>query len=34
MWPTAQHELIPHFDRYYTEDEQRLIYEKLKDKFA
>jgi len=34
MWPTAQHELIPHFDRYYTEDEQRLIYEKLKEKFA
>jgi hypothetical protein len=34
MWPTAEHELIPHFDRYYTEEEQRLIYEKLKEKFA
>jgi hypothetical protein len=34
MWPTAQHELVPHFDRYYTEEEQRLIYEKLKGKFA
>ena len=33
MWPTAQHELIPHFDRYYTEEEQQLIYEKLKSKF-
>jgi hypothetical protein len=34
MWPTAQHELIPHIDSYYTEDEQRLIYEKLREKFA
>lgn len=34
MWPTAQHELIPHIDSYYTEEEQRLIYEKLREKFA
>lgn len=33
MWPTAEHELIPHIDRYYTEEEQRLLYEKLKTKF-
>ena len=30
MWPTAQHELIPHFDQYYTAEEQRLIYENLR----
>jgi len=34
MWPTAEKELIPHFDKYYTDAEQRLIYEKLKEKFA
>jgi len=33
MWPTAKCELIPNFDHYYTEEEQRLIYEKLKEKF-
>jgi len=34
MWPTAERELIPNMDQYYTEAEQRLIYEKLKEKFA
>lgn len=33
MWPTAKTELIPNFDKYYTEAEQRLIYEALKKKF-
>jgi hypothetical protein len=34
MWPTAERELIPNMDQYYTEEEQRLIFEKLKEKFA
>lgn len=33
MWPTAEVELIPKIDKYYTEKEQRLIYESLKKKF-
>ena len=33
MWPTAEVELIPKFDQYYTEKEQRAIYEALKLKF-
>ena len=33
MWPTAEVELIPKFDKYYTEKEQRAIYEALKLKF-
>lgn len=32
MWPTAEKELIPKFDHYYTEDEQKMIYEALKQK--
>ncbi len=32
MWPTST-ELIPKFDKYYTEKEQRAIYEALKKKF-
>lgn len=32
MWPTAQ-ELAPKFDIYYTEIEQRILYESLKKKF-
>ncbi len=32
MWPTAK-ELIPKFDQYYTEAEQRNIYDALKTKF-
>lgn len=32
MWPTTK-ELIPKFDRYYTENEQMEIYEHLKKKF-
>jgi hypothetical protein len=34
MWPTAEKELIPNIDKYYTEEEQRLIFEKLREKFA
>ena len=33
MWPTAEKELIPKFDEYYTEKEQRAIYDALKKKF-
>lgn len=33
MWPTAEHELIPNLDSYYTEKEQRLLYDALKKKF-
>jgi hypothetical protein len=33
MWPTAK-ELIPKFNTYYTEEEQRLIFEALKEKFT
>lgn len=33
MWPTAETELIPKFDKYYTEKEQLLIFEALKKKF-
>jgi hypothetical protein len=33
MWPTAESELIPNFDKYYTEREQKKIYESLKQKF-
>lgn len=33
MWPTAEKELIPNFDKYYTETEQRMMYEALKKKF-
>ena len=33
MWPTAEKELIPNFDKYYTEAEQRMMYEALKKKF-
>lgn len=33
MWPVAEKELIPKFDKYYTEKEQRLIFEALKKKF-
>lgn len=32
MWPTA-YELIPKINKYYTEKEQKLIYESLKKKF-
>jgi hypothetical protein len=32
MWPTAS-ELIPKFDTYYTEDEQKKIFAALKKKF-
>lgn len=32
MWPTTS-ELLPHFNKYYTEDEQRAIYDELKKKF-
>ena len=32
MWPTAA-ELAPKFDSYYTEKEQRMLYESLKQKF-
>jgi hypothetical protein len=32
MWPTAS-ELIPKFDEYYTEQEQKIMYEALKQKF-
>jgi hypothetical protein len=32
MWPTAS-ELIPKFNKYYTDDEQRRIYEALKRKY-
>jgi hypothetical protein len=33
MWPTAEKELIPNMNEYYTEKEQRMIYEALKQKF-
>jgi len=33
MWPTAEQELIPKFDDYYTEQEQKMMYEALKQKF-
>lgn len=33
MWPTAEKELIPKFDEYYTEKEQRAILAALKAKF-
>jgi len=33
MWPTAERELIPNFDKYYTEEEQKMMYIKLKEKF-
>lgn len=33
MWPTAEKELIPNIDKYYTDKEQRLLYEALKKKF-
>ena len=32
MWPTST-ELIPKFDKYYTEKEQKALYEALKKKF-
>jgi hypothetical protein len=32
MWPTTK-ELLPKFDKYYTDNEQREIYEALKEKF-
>lgn len=32
MWPTAA-ELVPKIDSYYTEKEQRMLYESLKGKF-
>lgn len=32
MWPTAS-ELIPKFNEFYTEKEQKMIYEALKEKF-
>ena len=34
MWPTAERELIPNFDKYYTEDEQLLIFNALQAKFG
>ena len=34
MWPTAERELIPNFDQYYTEAEQLLIFNALKNKFG
>jgi len=33
MWPTADKELIPNIDKYYTESEQKKLYEVLKKKF-
>ncbi len=33
MWPTAEVELIPKFNKYYTEKERRAIYEALKLEF-
>lgn len=33
MWPTAERELIPNFDKYYTETEQLLIFKALQNKF-
>jgi hypothetical protein len=33
MWPTAEAELIPNWSKYYTEQEQRRLYESLKEKF-
>ena len=32
-WPTAEAELIPNFDKYYTIKEQKIILEALKQKF-
>jgi hypothetical protein len=32
MWPTAS-ELVPKMDKFYTEKEQKIIYEHLKQKF-
>ena len=33
MWPTAECELIPHMDKYYTQEEQAQLYNYLKTKF-
>jgi hypothetical protein len=33
MWPTAETELVPNMDKYYTDKEQQIIYEALKAKF-
>jgi len=33
MWPTAERELIPNFDKYYTKEEQQMIYNHLCEKF-
>jgi hypothetical protein len=32
MWPTAD-ELTPKLDKYYTDEEQKKLYETLKKKF-
>jgi len=32
MWPTAK-ELVPKMNKYYTENEQKMMYEALKQKF-
>ena len=32
MWPTVN-ELVPKIDDYYTDKEQKLLYESLKKKF-
>ena len=34
MWPVAETELIPKFNDYYTDKEQKRIYEELKKKFG
>lgn len=33
MWPTVERELIPNIDKYYTEEEQKKLYNYLKTKF-